>query len=298
MDANGNAQFLYQFASLLRGEPISPNFIAGASLDQTTIVPPLKLGEDLYPFKEFRCPSTLSVPTTQPWPPTIPSDGWKTFRFTAANVAMLKKAASKLCDPESDVPYVSSNDAISTFIWSRLANVRSAWLPKDSNTQLVRACNGRLRLDPPIPENYLGHSIICCYTTIPLQNVLNDDFSTTTIKARRTILSTNDNKMRSFFDILKGEKDKTTFNYGTAMNEEADVLLTSFVSQKLYHEGFGSLGQPVFIRRPRRPNAPGLMYMMPATREGHVDLVACLKEKDFEGLKGDERWNEVVEFLG
>jgi hypothetical protein len=53
-----------------------------------------------------------------------------------------------------------------------------------------------------------------------------------------------------------------------------------------------------FIRRPQLPDAPGLFYLMPATREGDVDLIACLPEQEAEGLQNDARWNEFVEFLG
>jgi hypothetical protein len=38
--------------------------------------------------------------------------------------------------------------------------------------------------------------------------------------------------------------------------------------------------------------------MMPATRDGDIDLMACLLEKEFEGLLSDKEWNETVEFLG
>jgi len=62
-------------------------------------------------------------------------------------------------------------------------------------------------------------------------------------------------------------------------------MITSFASQKLYHTSFGrDLAQPAFVRRPRLPDALGLLYLMPVTREGDYDLLSCMTDEEYEEL--------------
>jgi hypothetical protein len=202
-------------------------------------------GQDLEPLELHRCPSSLGAPR-RTWLPPLSTGLWKTFRFTHTKVAELKARASALCSPDSDVKYISCNDAVSTFIWTRIDTIRSARLPEDSNTVILRAANGCRKLDPEIPAGYIGHSILMWPTKLPIQNVINDDLSAATFKVYRSLMEVNDNHMRSFFCLLQNEKDKTTVNYGAKVNGETDMLITSFVAHKLYKTNFGDvLGEPV-----------------------------------------------------
>lgn len=299
MDANGNEQFIRQFAALCRGEQLSEEDIRIGNSDQNTIIPPLKPDQESHTLDMIRCPSSLGAPAISSWPPA-PSEGrWKSFRFPAKKAAALKSQASTLCSGSSDIKYISTNDAVSAFIWSRVSAVRSAWLPKDSSSMLIRAVNGRKRLDPPLSNAYMGHTILCCHTSIPLQNVIEDDLSSTAAEIRRTLLGVDDRQVRSFFHLLQTEKDKTTINYGAKMNPAADIMITSFAAQKLYETDFGDgLGMPAFVRRPMLPDAQSLLYLMPTTREGDIDLIAGLSDDEFKGLLRDEKWGEYTELIG
>lgn len=245
MDANGSEQFMQHFASLCRGDLLSTESVKLGNADRNTIVPPLKPGQTFEPLEIYRCPSSLGD-TRRNWPPGPPTETWKTFRFTRTNIAKLKALASAFCSPDSEIKYISTDDAISTFIWTRLANIRSGWLPEDSNTSLYRAVNGRRKLDPEIPAGYMGHTILVWPTKILIRSVIDNDLSSTTMEVRRALLQVSDSHMRSFFHLLQNEKDKTTITYGAKVNMETDMLITSFVAQKLYKTSFGDiLGEPV-----------------------------------------------------
>lgn len=298
MDANGNDQFIRQFSSLCRGEKLSEDYIHWGNADQTTIVPPLNPGQEPLAMPLLRGPSQLSAKEA-PWPPPPSAGTWRSFRFPRANIAALKTVAAKLCSPDSDIKYISSNDAVSAFIWTRTAAARSTWLPKDSKTSLIRAVNGRLKLDTPIHEGYMGHAVLCSYTTMSVEEARNESLSAAAIKVRRAIGQIDDYAVRSMFHMLENEKDKTTINYGAHMNPAADIMITSWVAQKLYHISFGDiLKQPGFVRRPKLPDAPSLCYLMPLSRDGDIDIIISLPDRDFEALQADSRWQEFVEFLG
>ena len=168
-----------------------------------------------------------------------------------------------------------------------------------AKTSLIRAVNGRRRLDKPIHEGYMGHAVMCSFTPVPLEEALNESFSALAIKVRRDLGQVNDHAMRSLFHLLQTEKDKTIINYGATMNGEADVMITSWVAQKLYEAKFGDiLGKPDFVRRPQLPDAQSLSYLMPLTREGDIDLIVSLSDQDFQALQADAKWREFADFLG
>jgi hypothetical protein len=293
MDANGHEQFLRQFARLCRGEKLLEEHVRMGNANQQTIFPPLDPGQTPSPLELIRCPSKLNDPPST-WPPSGSGDRWRLFKSTASKIAALKIEASKDVTSGS---YISSNDAVTTLIWTRLAAVRSRMLPKDSRTMLFRAVNGRKRLSSPISEGYMGHSILISITSSPLQNILSDSLSSLTIKVRQSLMTVNDHEVRSFFSLVKSEKDKTTFNYASKMNSETDLLFTSFAAQQLYRESFGTLGMPDFVRRPRLPDGMGVCYLMPMTREGDIDFVIGLSNEEFEGLKGDAKWKDYAEVI-
>ncbi|KFY98591.1 hypothetical protein V498_01381 [Pseudogymnoascus sp. VKM F-4517 (FW-2822)] len=298
MDANGNDQFIRQFASLCRGEKLAEEYVRWGNVDADAIIPPLKSGEEPLALEWIRYPSQLGAeePT---WPPPPSTGTWRTFRLPRASISLLKTEAMKLCSLDSDIKYVSSNDAISAFIWVRIAAARSAHLPKDSKTMVLRAVNGRGKLDTPIHEGYMGHTVMCSLVQVSLDEALNESLSTMAIKLRKGLSQVDDHAMRSFFHLLQTEKDKTTINYGAKMNPETDIMLTSWVSQKLYDSDFGdALGKADFVRRPKLPDALSLAYMMPLTRDGDVDLIISLSDRDYEALRADAKWVEFVEYLG
>jgi hypothetical protein len=198
MDANGNDQFIRQFAGLCHGEKISEEYIRWANADPNIIVPPLKPEQQPLSLDEIRAPSELGAAETA-WPPQSSGETWRSFRLSRASISALKIEASKLCSPDSDIKYISSNDAVSTFIWIRIAAARSAHLPKDSNTALIRAVNGRKRLDDPVHEGYMGHFVMCCSTSVPLEEALSEPLSALAIKVRRDLGQISDHAMRSFF---------------------------------------------------------------------------------------------------
>lgn len=163
----------------------------------------------------------------------------------------------------------------------------------------------------------MGHCILLWLVKLPIQMVANDNLSSTTIKVRRSLLGVNDSHVRSFSHLLQHEKDKTTINYGATFNEETDIIVTSFAAQKLYGASFGdTLGIPVsvflynmvhktyfrtlkgFIRRPDLPDGHNLYYIMPATIEGDLHLVAGLSKNEFDSLAKDKKWKEYAEFIG
>ena len=296
MDANGHEQFVWQFARLCRGEKLLKEHVLMGNADQQTIIPPLPLGQEPSSMEMCRCSSKLND-QPGPWPPVGSGATWRLFRFTAVKIATLKIEASRDCSSLS-IPYVSSNDVVTAFIWTHFAILRSKILPKESVTMLIRAVNGRKRLIPPLSEGYMGNCVSGSFTRIPLSTILEDSLSKTTIKVRKSLVELDNHHFRSLFSLLKSVKDKTTVSGAANYNPATDLVVTSLTGQQLYSTNFGDLlGLPDFIRRPRIPDWQGSCYLMPITRDGDIDATFGLSEEEYAGLKADARWMEFAEFI-
>lgn len=75
------------------------------------------------------------------------------------------------------------------------------------------------------------------------------------------------------------------------------MLCAEISSRYLVHNAYCRILQD-FIRRPNLPDGRNLYYMMPATREGDIDLIAGLSKEEFDVLQKDRKWNEYAEFIG
>jgi len=119
----------------------------------------------------FRAPSSLGNPPGD-WPPSSAEDSWRCFRFSKAKVAELKELGSKYCKEEG-VEYISSNDAVTAFIWQRFMIARiKLGLPIEGESTLIRAINARAKARPPIPKAYMGHVILCGNAAVPMASFI------------------------------------------------------------------------------------------------------------------------------
>jgi len=77
----------------------------------------------------------------------------RTFHFSAASIAKLKAKANS----ESNTTKISSFQSLSALVWRSITRARSP--PSDQKTSCRLAANNRLRMEPPLPEEYFGNCI-------------------------------------------------------------------------------------------------------------------------------------------
>lgn len=81
-----------------------------------------------------------------------------------------------------------------------------------------------------------------------------------------------------------------------------DVLFSSGAGLGVYNVDFGPLlGRPALVRRPwvecTDGGSEGIGYFMPKDLEGGVDVLACLRDEDWDGLAKDEIWSSFGETI-
>jgi hypothetical protein len=295
LDMNGQGQVIRLLSQALSGDKFSEAHIRDGNVNRCEAIPLLKLGESPLAHEGLRCPSSLSNPAFGGSPNPAP---WKLFNLPGQKLVKLKEAAAKECRTGKDVAWVSTNDALTAFVWQRITFARSARLGKDTESTLIRASDARRSFDPPIPEGYMGHCVACNFTTGPVEAVVEEPLSTTARKLRKSLDDIDDYHVRSMATTLKSLEDKTTFTYGAKFNPNTDLMVSSWAELGLYQCSFGPLlGKPDFVRRPLLTQLEGLVYFMPRTDDGDIAVAMSIGEDDTKALMEDPLWRSFAEVI-
>jgi hypothetical protein len=75
-------------------------------------------------------------------------------------------------------------------------------------------------------------------------------------------------------------------------------MVSSWAEQKSACLDYGLLGTPDFVKRHRFAALEGLTYLMPRTRDRDIDVVICLTDADFEGLRENGDWGCFADYVG
>lgn len=296
LDMNGQGQVIRLLAQALGREEFSEAQIRDGNVDRRKVISLLTPGDKLLAHEMVRCPSSLSNPAFGGSPTPAP---WKLFNFPGQKLIKLKEEASKECSACTEQAWMSTNDALTAFLWQRSLVARSARLGKDAESTLVRAADARRIFDPPIPEAYMGHCVACSFTTGPVQKVAREPLSVTARSIRRSLNEIDDYHVRSMASTLKSLEDKTTFSYGAKFNPDADLMVSSWAELGLYQHSFGPLlGKPEFIRRPLLAQLESLVYLMPRTDDGSIAVAMSMREEDAKILLEDPLWTSYAELIG
>ncbi|KAJ4347836.1 uncharacterized protein N0V89_009206 [Didymosphaeria variabile] len=262
MDANADSRIIRCFAKLCAGGEVTPEELKLGNADRDEIFPSSNNGEELDKVEWFRVPSML--PFSPPWPPQYGNAPWHCFRIPASSITALKEMAKAAMpnDHSNDAyaaPYFSTDDILTALIWKHL--VRSRSLSSAATSGLVRAVNGRSHFDPPVPAGYIGHAVTCVWTRVPLSELLSMPLPSVAFALRKNLIEyASPHHLQSLVHLLRTTDDKTTINYGAAMNMETDVMVTSHVAHGIYDADFGAqsgLGKPDVVRRPNLPDGRG-----------------------------------------
>jgi len=296
MDATGVGQIIRLFAMICRGQEIPAGAIAAGTLDRKGIIPSLPPDQPGLEHLELRRSIDQIKAASTAERPFAP---WIYFRLRNQALATLKAEAIKQCLEDKFVSWVSSNDVACALIWRAVMKARSPRLKKDDQVAFLRAVNGRRFLTPPIPEGYFGNVVVGAATVELLQDLIDGlSIPTITIRIRQSLQSITDFSIRSVASMIQSEPNKRTITFDPSAPEK-DLVISSWASLPLYTSDFGPLlGNPEFVRRPHFSSCDGLVYIMPTTPDGHLDVAVSLREEDMERLKADEQWKDVAELLG
>ena len=292
MDATGLGQLIQIFAMLSRNEKPSAKMLREADPDRSQLPVLLKSGQSAMSHPEVAAkPHQASTDDSKPSPPAL----WLYFNIPAARLKELKTEGSQ--NPTPDVPWVTTNDVVTAFLWRAILRARSELIDIEKDTLLLRAVSGRRALDPPMPA-YVGNVVTCSAIKFAVRKLINEASLSQIAQAiRKSTNSIDDHHVRSFAALIQGEpdKDKITFAMDAV---DRDFLVSSWQAVPAYDDFGTLLGRPEFVRRPTGAPWPGMCYIMPMKPDGSLDLLVSLGEDVMKRLMNDEQFAREAQCIG
>ncbi|KAF5230358.1 hypothetical protein FANTH_13875 [Fusarium anthophilum] len=301
MDMTGQAHIISLFSKACRGEPFTDEELSSGNAVRHNIIPLLDEswtpGPELEPFilNPADFPTTNTNTNTEAHPP--PTCTWAYVNFTASSLQQLKWKSLESVRPPN---YVSTDDALTAFLWKSVTRARSPRLDILSPSTIARAVNVRKQVG--IPPTYPGSIHVSAYTTLTVQQLIEKPLGYVALKLRSAIdPETSDLEFhaRAIATFLSRTPDKTRFSATANFDTSIDMILSSWSNVNVHWLDFNlGLGNPEAVRRPRFYPVEGLNFLMPKTADGDVAVALCLRDEDLERLKKDKQFSRYGEYIG
>ncbi|KAH8887960.1 putative enoyl-CoA hydratase/isomerase family protein [Thozetella sp. PMI_491] len=222
----------------------------------------------------------------------------QTFRISAKDVLELKRVAT--APPCGSEAWISTNDAISAFIWRSimLARYRAGILAGGAITHLAQPidCRALLRL----PDPYFGNAIYVTKTSMPL--ALLADGQSGIAEASRVMRADINSMTAEKFRDLVGYVERTERDCHTRLNILEDlpvsgILLTSHFKFAQHEMDFGSIfgdGHMKALRLAAKGTIAGAVVVMPRLQDGSCEFMITEQPKTIQCLLEDEMFTRFT----
>lgn len=104
--------------------------------------------------------------------------------------------------------------------------------------------------------------------------------------------------LRSLSTTIAGESDKSTFSFVSGFDPDTWINASSWAGAAVHKLEYGILGKPAFVRRPQSKPVQGLLYFLPETGDGDIDVLLCLRDDEIRVLREDVEWCQYAEYIG
>ncbi|KAK4464469.1 transferase family-domain-containing protein [Cladorrhinum samala] len=307
IDGGGLLRLIEYLARALRNEPFTPEELEHGNRDRTNLVK--LLGPD-EPMLDHSHLIREPLPPSHQTKPESHQAEWHFVRFPASTVAHLKQLANSSFSspPESESEsgqFVSTNDAISAYIWKSVSSVRRLRRRNDSPdvegeqlSKFSRALDARRALG--VPREYLGQMGFNATCHLTFSHLESMSLGEVALHMRRAVEKANSEyAVRSWATLVAREEDKSRIMFGGQFDPDKDLGMSSLIHASVEGTDFGpGLGRPDLVRRPLFQPLGSCVYLWTKTERGEVDVLLCLKEQDWEGLARLDGWKDMVEFIG
>lgn len=228
---------------------------------------------------------------------------WCIWYFSPSSLADLKKTAS---ENNSADDWISTGDALIGLVWSSLASLLKPSTKGHKTSTALFNMNIRSRLDPPIPNAYIGNVVASHMAECPLSSL--EDPSTTSISAaahtvRHSINSWTQSSWDSYLAAL------TTLPAGQVLGMNRALMLESHrvgvndfskfaCNVNDWGEGLGVVDATRFPRL-AAVHAGGavVVYLYPRLSDGGLEVAVSMSERLRRALDGEERWKRWARFV-
>lgn len=238
--------------------------------------------------------ATLQASGEVPRPPSFAI--WK---FTPEKLKELKQAASSP-DPEN---WISTMDALAGLFWSRIAHIQGQSAQGHQQSSCIFALNIRQRLQPPVPQAYVGNVFSPVDATCPLEEL---ESNVSGLKAaaqsmRRANKGWTQPRWEAWLSkIMTLAPEKTLDTSQEFRLRKHNIYFNDYSAFQLNVADWGApFGQPTRTRCLRSGlsgGAPGV-WVYPKFPDGSLEVWLTSNEALQKSLLEDATFNVYAEFL-
>ncbi|PNP51422.1 hypothetical protein THARTR1_07968 [Trichoderma harzianum] len=300
MDIMGQGQIMHLLSKACHNEPFTQDELFSGNLQRQTLIPVLDNYE-----RGPELAHHLAATATGPSRNGLDKDEreptqtlWASFTFHPTSLATLKSIAVETLPSGSS--YVSTDDALSAFIWQSVMRARANRLPPNKDTTFARAIDVRSYVD--VPATYTGLVQNMTYVTYTLQELvvlpLGEIASRlrATLEPNTTILPFH---TRALATYLHSQADKSHVSPASSLDFSVDVIVSSWAKTNSYELDFNlGLGKPEAVRRPWFTPLQSFVYFMPRRGDGEISVAVCLEKEDMKRLKADKEFTTYARHDG
>jgi hypothetical protein len=309
-DMLGQASVIELLSKACRGEDFTKEDIRIGNLDRTEVVqiisedgwkPGAELENQIFPTEppteKATAPDAFVTESLAP-----PKCSWVYFDFSAVLLKELRAEADATL-PADHTGFISTDDALSAFIFQRVLRARSSRLLSDPNRSVTfaRAVDARRYL--AVSSKYCGILQNMTYTSYPLLSLLDTPLGHVAAAMRRQVdpeICDIAYRTRSLITYLSQSPEAASkVSFTATLKNDADIMLSSWTKVPAYQYDFGhNFGKPIAVRRPGFVPYESLMYLMPKDAQGGVAAAMSLRAEDLQRLKEDLTWQRFAKYLG
>lgn len=304
MDMTGQGQVMRLFSKACRNEPFTSEELSSGNLPRGNLIPLLDNSYEQGPelahqiVKPTPPDPNFNSSNDQFEPTSSPKCTWTYFNFHSTSLAALKSLATNTMT--LPLGYISTDDALSAFIWQSVVRARLARLDPKTESTFARAVDPRRYLD--IPKAYPGLVQNMTYHThtfdtlavAPLGNIASQLRSALDPKTSNLGYIT-----RALATFLSRTPDKSIVSVIAGLDLSTDIMLSSWANLDCHDLDFSlGLGKPEAVRRPQFEPCESLIYLMPKTLDGDIPVGVCLRDEDLEILKADSEFTKYGDYIG
>ncbi len=301
MDMTGQGQIMRLLSKACRNEPFTSEELSVGNLARSNLIPLLDESYQQGPELAYQIVQShpvsddINSPPPQPSPPECT---WAYFTFPSASLTSLKSIATETITVPLD--YISTDDALSAFIWQSTIRARLPRLNPTAESTLARAVDVRRYLN--VPQTYPGVMQNMTYHTYTLQKLVKEPLGAVASHLRSAVDPKTSNlafNTRALATVLDRAPDKSTVSITATLDLSVDIMLSSWSKVDCCDLDFNlGLGEPEAVRRPRFEPVESLIYLMPRARDGEIAVAICLRNEDMERLRADEEFTRYGKYFG
>ncbi|KAK8515390.1 hypothetical protein V6N12_075433 [Hibiscus sabdariffa] len=258
-DGPAGIHFVNSWAEIARGRPLSAEpFIERYLLRARD--PPTPT------FHHIEYDPPLSMDVDSGFDDSDPQTTVSIFKITHDQLNNLKAKANK----DGNGGNFSTYNSLAAHIW-RCAN-KARGLSDDQATKLYIPIDGRSRLQPPLPQSYVGNVIFMAATIAKHGAIQSETFSDTAKRIKDILKRMDDEYLRSAIDHMEKVPNVKAPVRGAKGFQCPNLSINSWMWLPVYEADFG-WGRPIWLG-PARVSQDGKTYVLPSpVKDGSLSLV-------------------------